>query len=570
MNRIYRHIWSKTLGRMVVVPECAKGGSGRKTGRRRRRRTVVALAAAAGFIIPAAPGIAATSWTNGNADSDWNDPANWSNGLPVNNSGTTTYIGDVSSDPAIIDGVVTVGSGRTWVGSPTGDGRVVVRGGGSLAAGTFELLGTNGFAGYGVVSGLNSTITASSNFIGAYSGTGHLLIENGGSLTASSGHLGQYDGSLGTLTVTGTGSLYDVNYLDIGGTGGGSYSATGILTIANNGVVDVDSAIRIAEFVGTTGIVNIGAAEGDAAQAAGIIQSNGYELRFGAGSASLVFNHTDNAYSFSTPITGTGQLRQLAGTTILSGANTWSGLATVEGGELRAGGAGTLSSGNPFVVNGGTLNFNGFNHTIAELSGTGGMVALGSSTLTVNQASNTSYAGVISGSGGLTKSGTGALTLTGASSYSGGTIVRQGTLRINGGSVTHTSTDMVAGYAAGDDGALTIENGGTLESWRGIIGYFANSEGIATVTGENSTWTNTGDLLVGQSGEGALIVENGGLVTANVIIAGHYDGSEGTIRVEGGDSRMTSASLLRIGDEGKGNLLVAGGGAPYPIPAMAS
>lgn len=48
MNRIYRHIWSKALGRLVVVPECARGAGGGKAGRRRNRRSESAVAAGGG------------------------------------------------------------------------------------------------------------------------------------------------------------------------------------------------------------------------------------------------------------------------------------------------------------------------------------------------------------------------------------------------------------------------------------------------------------------------------------------------------------------------------------------
>ncbi|KAF0097381.1 MAG: hypothetical protein FD142_3159 [bacterium] len=42
MNKIYKHIWSKTLGRLVIVAEGVKGGGGKKAGRRRLRAACLA------------------------------------------------------------------------------------------------------------------------------------------------------------------------------------------------------------------------------------------------------------------------------------------------------------------------------------------------------------------------------------------------------------------------------------------------------------------------------------------------------------------------------------------------
>ena len=69
---------------------------------------------------------------------------------------------------------------------------------------------------------------------------------------------------------------------------------------------------------------------------------------------------------------------------------------------------------------------------MGALSGTGGVIALGSGTLTAGDASNTTLASVISGTGGFIKQGSGILTLTGASTYTGGTAVNAGTLVVNG------------------------------------------------------------------------------------------------------------------------------------------
>ena len=71
---------------------------------------------------------------------------------------------------------------------------------------------------------------------------------------------------------------------------------------------------------------------------------------------------------------------------------------------------------NPVTVNtSGTLDIQNTTQTIGSLTGTGGMVSLGSGSLTVG-ADNTSpaaFQGVISGTGSLTKTGTGTLTLSG-------------------------------------------------------------------------------------------------------------------------------------------------------------
>ena len=50
-------------------------------------------------------------------------------------------------------------------------------------------------------------------------------------------------------------------------------------------------------------------------------------------------------------------------------------------------------------------------------------------------------------------------------------------------------------------------------------GYYSGSTGTATVTGAGSTWTNSGGLYVGQSGNGTLTVTNGGAVTAETLYA---------------------------------------------------
>ena len=64
-------------------------------------------------------------------------------------------------------------------------------------------------------------------------------------------------------------------------------------------------------------------------------------------------------------------------------------------------------------------------------SGTAVAIA-GTNTLTITNAGSTTFADVLSGSGGLIKQGTSTLTLTGANTYTGPTSVQQGFLFVNG------------------------------------------------------------------------------------------------------------------------------------------
>ncbi|MBZ9987860.1 hypothetical protein LB572_12215 [Mesorhizobium sp. BH1-1-5] len=74
--------------------------------------------------------------------------------------------------------------------------------------------------------------------------------------------------------------------------------------------------------------------------------------------------------------------------------------------------------------------------------------------------------------------------------------------------------DLVVGNIA--TGTLDIQNGGAVTNDTGFIGYGA--QGTVTVSGTDgggnaSTWTNNGDLVVGQDGNGTLNIGNGGQVS---------------------------------------------------------
>jgi outer membrane autotransporter protein len=314
------------------------------------------------------------------------------------------------------------------------------------------------------------------------SGAGTLIVNSAGVVDVANLNVGSTLGSTGTVIVTGPGSSVLVRISKSIGRRG-----TGTITLADGGLLSAVSGgltfLYIADEAGSTGALNIGAAAGSAAQAAGTVSVT--RVIFGDGSGSLNFNHTNSAYTFGTEITGTGVLNHYAGTTILTGANTYSGATTVSGGILRAGAANTLSSSSAFTLAntaGATLDLNNFNQTIGSLSGggaTGGDITLGSGTLTTGgNNSSTSFGGVISGSGAFHKAGTGNLILTGTNTYSGATSVNGGTLRVNG-SIANSAVTVNSGGTLGGSGTV----GSTLITSGGLLAP-GNSIGTLTVNGD--------------------------------------------------------------------------------------
>jgi autotransporter-associated beta strand protein len=93
---------------------------------------------------------------------------------------------------------------------------------------------------------------------------------------------------------------------------------------------------------------------------------------------------------------------------------------------------------------------------IGALQGSGGLVALGSSSLTVNNKPDIIFGGVISGRGSLMKGAQGSLDLTNANTYAGGTNIRDGTLLIDNptGSGTGSGPVRVKSGALGGTGSV--------------------------------------------------------------------------------------------------------------------
>ncbi len=171
----------------------------------------------------------------------------------------------------------------------------------------------------------------------------------------------------------------------------------------------------------------------------------------------------------SAGLTTSGTISQVL---TLTGTNSYTGTTTIGGDTVIANGAASMGAGGALAVNSGTLDLDGFSHSVAGLSGTGAGGIITNNgvslpvTLTVTGGTGT-YAGVIKDGSSTT-----ALTLTGgavnftsaaAQTYTGNTNVNSGaTLTMaNINSITNTTVNGSLA-AVGTLGTLLLDQGGSL------------------------------------------------------------------------------------------------------------
>lgn len=291
----------------------------------------------------------------------------------------TSTDGYVGTENGSDSDLLVSGAGSSWTmngaffaGHNAGaEGTVTIASGGSVSSLQGILGDLSGSVGTMTVTGAGSTWSAIVDPGVLYSGdlnvgrhgAGYLSVLNGGSVTGNRLHIGNEVGSSGEALVSGAGSNLTVaDRLSIGIEGDGE------LTVANGGTVSADRIV-IADDAGSTGILNIGAAAGDAAATAGVIDTD--TVIFGDGDGEIVFNHTATDYVFGADVTGTGTLSFLSGITELTGDySAFTGGLSLEGGLVSVntdtlsvvasvldgatlGGTGTL--GNVAVASGGTV-----------------------------------------------------------------------------------------------------------------------------------------------------------------------------------------------------------------------
>ncbi|MDR1011932.1 MAG: hypothetical protein LBM04_12560 [Opitutaceae bacterium] len=216
----------------------------------------------------------------------------------------------------------------------------------------------------------------------------------------------------------------------------------------------------------------------------------------------------------------------------------FSGTLAARAGVFRVGAENLLTNGaqSAIVVDAGaTLDLDGHNQSIANLSGAG-EIALGDAELTYTVASaGETFAGSFSGSGAVRKAGSGKWTLTGSSSHAGGFILQAGALGLAGNDALGSG----ALTAATAIGVLSIEADG-LDIPNAIVA----GSGTLTIA------TNGRDVeFSGNIGGGTVVLDGAGTVALSnangysrlevntpLAIARRAESAAGTVNIRDGST----------------------------------
>lgn len=478
----------------------------------------------------------------------------------------------VSGGTVTVTGSLSVAHGLE-IGGP-GGGTLVLSSGGQASSQGGLMASAVGSSAAVEVRGTSSRWANVGQLNLGFNGAATMLVADGGTVEATDIFAALTETSSADIVVTGANSRLVASRFMFLGSGG---EAT--LTLADGGTMEIlpnffgPTTLRAATLSSGRATLNFGAAAGEAAVAPGTIVARNIE--FGRGE--IVFNHTSSDFALSSLISGDATVRQIAGTTELTGRQTDFGFTralnlsgensglSVEGGILR------LFGDNVFVnaisVSGGTL-FLGSSGAAGGASGrivtTGSVIAYGNgvtnaAAITIDsadtqlevQTGTATQAGAIDEQNGprpLEKIGAGTLVLTGTNTYTGTTTISAGTLQIGNGG---TSGSLASGSIANGT-ALIFNRSDELVVASAISGTGAVSmigSGTTSLTAANShsglTTISAGTLQVGNGGTGGTLgigdVINDGILAFNRsddLTANNLIGGTGTL-IQRGTGALT-------------------------------
>jgi outer membrane autotransporter protein len=538
-------------------------------------------------------------------------------------------------------GNVTMASGSTLspgnsVGTLTVDGDLTMANGSALSA----ELGAAGAGDKVIVGGdLNlGGVTVNATDAGGFGPGVYNLFSYGGTYTPTNGGLffgtvpsGQLltlqvlPGSkqINILNATGT----TLNYWNANGLASASQMGGGSGTWSTTSPVWTDAAGTVtsamnpqpgfAVFGGAPGVVTVDGTAGQVSATGMQFLSDGYHLTGGSlllaggGSPAVIRVGDGSAASagyvatIDNALTGVdGLAKNDAGTLVLNGVNTYTGETVVNGGTLSVSDDRNLgAAANGVTLNGGALRITGTSDNATDRALT---LATGDAVDVADAANAFVWNGAVTGSGSLEKRGAGVLVLDHANTYTGGTSVSEGTLRLgDSGAIGSGALSLASGttldlgahrltfanaVAVAGTSTTNVDASGTT-ALSGVIadgasagGFTKTGAGELQLTGDN-TYTGTttiadGTLHIGNGGtHGSIagdIVDHGVLLldrSDDVPYGGALSGDgafrklgNGALRLTGDSSAFTGATdftagALRLDGSLGGDLTMGSGSA---------
>jgi autotransporter-associated beta strand protein len=321
---------------------------------------------------------------------------------------------------------------------------------------------------------------------------------------------------------------------------------------------------------------------------------------FNLADAPIALDNNGNNVTVSGTISGTGALgKNGAGTLRLSASNSYTNGTSISAGTIQLGNAagipGGAGNGNLNMGTNTTLDLNGFSPILNGInssflsaiidSSSGGAVTL---TLGESGAFATYVGSIKNGTGGisLVKDGTGTQTLGGTNTFTGGTTINAGTLRVGNGNTNTAGSLIAVGLGSGpvlDNGALEFNLVGTnvftnVISGTGgvnvannnltlILSNNANSYSGDVNVNNGSLWVKNASALGSGPKPTGIHVQNGTAGNSQL----HLDGSGGNITTSAGiDFWLSNVGGCLFNEAGNntinGNIFMPfGGGAAYVI-----
>ena len=461
-------------------------------------------------------------------------------GAPFNNFGILTFGGSFS---LTVNGFLTVGGAN----NAARDGSLTFASGSSITATSLTFGQAGGGDNNSIDMTAGGTLTVGSitvNTTGITNtwtpGTGTLVLNNTNTLPAAD--VISFNNLIinnGTTTL-GTG-------ITIGGllsvTNPGALSISTFTLNANGGISITGSTIS------GSGSLTLGSDVTVVASAATCLIS----APIAVGGADRTFNVNDDVatipdLSITGAITGaSGIIKSGAGSlNIGSTGNAYLGTTIVSQGTLRLAVAGAIPNTSAVTVN-ANLDMNSFNEVIGSLTGTG-TVLTGSGTpilTTGGDNTSTTFSGTIQNALRIIKQGTGEFTLSGNNTYTNGTSVNLGTLRINSATAIGTGTLTMNGGNLDSGSGITLSTN-NAQAWNSNFTFVGSNNlnlgtGAVTLSANRQVTVSGNTLTVGGAISGAFSLTKSGSGALSLAGANTFSGG---ITLDDGQLNINSANAL--------------------------